>query len=57
MCEENGPLSEECAEAGDLGPAGARFIAAEDSPIGVPLIAVSDALSTSTTLSRIDEVP
>jgi hypothetical protein len=56
VCEENRPLSEECAQAGDLGPEGVLFIAAEDSPIGVPLIAVSHELSTSTTLYRIDAV-
>jgi hypothetical protein len=56
VCEENRPLSEECAQAGDLGPEGVLFIPAGDSPIGVPLIAVSHELSTSTTLYRIDEV-
>lgn len=56
VCNENEPLSEECAQAGDLGPEGVLFIAAEDSPNGVPLIAVSHELSTSTTLYRIDEV-
>jgi hypothetical protein len=56
VCEEDRPLSEECAQAGDLGPEGVLFIAAEDSPIGVPLIAISHELSTSTTLYRIDEV-
>ena len=56
VCEENRPQSEECAQAGDLGPEGVLFISADDSPIGVPLIAVSHELSTSTTLYRIDEV-
>jgi hypothetical protein len=56
VCEENQPLSEECAQAGDLGPEGVLFIPATDSPIGVPLIAVAHELSTSTTLYRIDEV-
>jgi hypothetical protein len=56
VCEENEQISEECAAAGDLGPEGVLFIAAEDSPIGVPLIAVSHELSTSTTLYRIEEV-
>ena len=55
-CEPNQPLSEDCAAAGDLGPEGVLFIAAEDSPIGVPLLAVSHELSTSTTLYRIDPV-
>ncbi|HEX6111813.1 MAG TPA: hypothetical protein VFZ10_05870 [Geminicoccaceae bacterium] len=56
VCEQNEQLSEECAEAGDLGPEGVLFIPAEDSPIGAPLIAVAHELSTSTTLYRIDEV-
>jgi hypothetical protein len=56
VCEENRPQSEECAQAGDLGPEGVLFIPAQDSPIGVPMIAVSHELSTSTTLYRIDAV-
>ena len=56
VCGEGEQLSEECAQAGDLGPEGVLFIPAEDSPIGVPLIAVSHELSTSTTLYRIDQV-
>lgn len=41
-------------DAGDLGPEGLTFIDAEDSPIDVPLIAVANEVSGTTTLFRVD---
>jgi len=56
VCEERRPLSEACANAGDLEPEGVLFIPAAESPIGVPLVVVTHELSTSTTLYRVDAV-
>ncbi|MBK5930319.1 choice-of-anchor I family protein [Halochromatium salexigens] len=46
-------------EVGDLGPEGITFIAAEDSPNGQPLLAVSNEVSGTTTMYAIesDEEP
>jgi DNA-binding beta-propeller fold protein YncE len=44
----------ELAAAGDLGPEGVAFIPAKDSPAGVPLLAVANEVSGTTTLFRID---
>ncbi|MFJ9555931.1 choice-of-anchor I family protein [Nocardiopsis sp. NPDC101807] len=42
-------------EAGDLGAEGLSFIAGDDSPVpGVPLLAVANEVSGSTTLYRVD---
>jgi hypothetical protein len=41
-------------DAGDLGPEAARFIPAESSPIGAPLLAVSNEASGSLRIYRID---
>ncbi|MCY9786748.1 choice-of-anchor I family protein [Nocardiopsis sp. EMB25] len=44
-------------EAGDLGPEGLTFIEADDSPIpGVPVLAVANEVSGSTSLFRVDRV-
>ncbi|WP_309399345.1 choice-of-anchor I family protein [Cerasicoccus maritimus] len=40
--------------AGDLGPEGIEFIAAEDSPLGVPTIAVANEVSGTVTLYSIE---
>jgi 2',3'-cyclic-nucleotide 2'-phosphodiesterase / 3'-nucleotidase / 5'-nucleotidase len=56
VCEEKRPVSEPCAAAGDLEPEGVLFIAAADSPIGVPLVVLTHELSTSATIYRVDEV-
>ena len=40
----------EAGTAGDLGPEGVHFIAAEDSPTGAPLLAVGNEISGTTTL-------
>ncbi|MGD8842317.1 MAG: choice-of-anchor I family protein, partial [Gammaproteobacteria bacterium] len=45
-----------CARAGDLEPEGLLFIAAGDSPFGVPMLVVIHELSDSTTLYRIDRL-
>lgn len=41
-------------DAGDLGPEGLHFVAAADSPIGVPLLLVANEVSGSTTVWRVD---
>jgi DNA-binding beta-propeller fold protein YncE len=56
VCEEKRPISEACAAAGDLEPEGVLFIAAEDSPIGEPLVVLTHELSTSATIWRVDQV-
>ncbi len=43
-------------EAGDLGPEGLEFVAAEDSPIGVPMLMVGNEVSGTTALYRIDVI-
>jgi hypothetical protein len=47
----------EAGTAGDLGPEGLHFIARKDSPIGVPLPAVANEISGTTTLYCIDARP
>jgi hypothetical protein len=47
----------EAGTAGDLGPEGLHFITGNDSPIGVPLLAVANEISGTTTLYRIDARP
>lgn len=44
----------ESPAAGDLGPEGLAFIAAEDSPTGEPMLAVGSEVSGTTTLFAID---
>ena len=55
VCQKNVPKSADCSRTGDLGPEGILFIAADQSPIGVPLVAITNEVSDSTTLYRIDE--
>ncbi|MDP9141542.1 MAG: choice-of-anchor I family protein [Pseudomonadota bacterium] len=43
-------------DAGDLGPEGLEFIAAEDSPIGVPMLMVGNEVSGTSALYRIDVI-
>jgi hypothetical protein len=43
----------EAGTAGDLGPEGVYFIAAEGSPTGEPMLAVANEISGSTTLFQI----
>lgn len=47
------PGDPEAGAAGDLGPEGVHFIAAEDSPNGRPLLAVGNEVSGTTTLWQI----
>lgn len=54
VCEAGRPISQACAAAGDLEPEGVLFIAAADSPIGVPLVVLTHELSTSATIYRVD---
>jgi hypothetical protein len=54
VCEKNQPKSDQCSQTGDLGPEGILFIAADQSPIGVPLVAITNEVSDSTTLYRVD---
>ena len=44
------------AAARDLGPEGLRFVPAEDSPNGVPLLIVANEVSGTTTVYRFDQV-
>jgi hypothetical protein len=46
----------ESGMAGDLGPEGLAFIAAEDSPNGKPMLAVGNEVSGTTTLYDIDVI-
>ncbi|GGC63249.1 choice-of-anchor I family protein [Marinobacter halophilus] len=46
----------EAGMAGDLGPEGLAFIAAEDSPNGEPMLAVGNEVSGTTTLYGIDVI-
>ena len=55
VCKKDRPKSDDCFRTGDLGPEGILFIAADQSPIGVPLVAITNEVSDSTTLYRIDE--
>jgi hypothetical protein len=43
-------------DAGDLGPEGLAFIAAEDSPIDVPMLVVGNEVSGTTAFLRIDVI-
>ena len=47
----------EAGTAGDLGPEGMKFIAAEESPLDKPLLAVGNEVSGSTTVYEINPAP
>jgi 2',3'-cyclic-nucleotide 2'-phosphodiesterase / 3'-nucleotidase / 5'-nucleotidase len=48
------PESPECAATGDLGPEGVLFIAEDASPIRAPLVVITNQISGSTTIYRVD---
>lgn len=47
-------LKSDLSAAGDLGPEGVRFIAADGNPLGVPLLAVASEVSGTVTLYAVD---
>jgi DNA-binding beta-propeller fold protein YncE len=55
-CKERVPESEQCANVGDQSAEQILFIGAGDSPIGTPLLVVSNATSGSATIFRIDRI-
>ena len=59
--EEQGASADELAalvnSVGDLGPEGLDFIAAEASPTGIPMVAVGNEVSGTTTLYTLDGAP
>lgn len=52
--ENNAIIDADTSAAGDLGPESIEFIAASDSPLGVPMIAVANEVSGTVTLWKID---
>ena len=54
--EKGTPEGPSCSQVGDLEPEGLLFISADDSPNGIPLLAVSHELSDSITLYQIDSL-
>ncbi|AFZ51430.1 choice-of-anchor I family protein [Dactylococcopsis salina] len=50
------PTQEQLAQAGDLGPEGFKFIPAEESPNGEPLLAVGNEVSGTTTVYSVAEM-
>ena len=50
------PLPSVCAEAGDLGPEGVLFIPRFKSPIDAALLVVTQEISDTTTIYRIDRI-
>lgn len=54
---QGGPALPTCPLAGDLDTEGLVFISQQDSPIGVPLVAMISEATDSTTFFRIDPVP
>ncbi len=47
----------EAGTAGDLGVEGIAFVAAENSPLGVPLVITSNEISGTVSVFRVDEAP
>ncbi|WP_309383363.1 choice-of-anchor I family protein [Cerasicoccus frondis] len=54
VSNRNYTVDADTEEAGDLGPEGIEFIAAEDSPLGVATIAVANEISGTVTLYSIE---
>jgi hypothetical protein len=50
----NPTAANQTAEAGDLGPEGMVFIPANESPNGLPLLAVANQASGATTLWQVN---
>jgi 2',3'-cyclic-nucleotide 2'-phosphodiesterase/3'-nucleotidase/5'-nucleotidase len=55
-CKKSIPPPDNCVNMGDLEPEGLLFLSKEESPLGVPMLAVSHEASDTITLYRIDQV-
>ncbi len=56
FCVKGTPPSKECAAAGDLGPEGVTFIPRSKSPIDAALLVMTQEISDTTTIYRVDRI-